>query len=110
VFESLASGNQQSGFPLSRVVCHMEWAADGSPYVERLIEFESRVNDIWMRHEDAVICTYDLSRFGGATVVDIMRTHPMVIIGGVLQQNPFYVPPEQFLLELQERRTKPHSN
>lgn len=105
VFESLASGNQQSEFPLSRVVCHMEWAADGTPYVERLIEFESRVNDIWMRHEDAVICTYNLARFGGDTVIDIMRTHPMVIIGGTLHQNPFYVPPERFLLERRERRT-----
>jgi hypothetical protein len=110
VFEHLASGNQQSAFPLSRVVCHMDWARDGSPYVERLIEFESRVNDIWMRHEDAVICTYNLARVNGATVVDIMRTHPMVIVGGVLQQNPFYVPPEQFLLELRERQTQSRSN
>jgi hypothetical protein len=37
-------------------------------------------------------------------VVDIMRTHPMTIIGGILQQNPFFVPPEQFLAELCERR------
>ena len=29
--------------------------------------------------------------------IDIMRTHPMIIIGGVLQQNPFFVPPEEFL-------------
>jgi hypothetical protein len=35
--------------------------------------------------------------------MDIMRTHPMVIIGGVLQENPFFVPPDQFLRELQER-------
>jgi hypothetical protein len=27
-------------------------------------------------------------------VIDIMRTHPMVIIGGILQQNPFFVPPD----------------
>ena len=25
--------------------------------------------------------------------MDIMRTHPMVIIGGILQENPFYAPP-----------------
>jgi len=31
-----------------------------------------------------------------------MRTHPVVIIGGILQQNPFYVPPEQFLREVRE--------
>jgi hypothetical protein len=27
----------------------------------------------------------------------------MVIIGGVLQQNPFFVPPDEFLRELRER-------
>ena len=28
--------------------------------------------------------------------MDIMRTHPMVIIGGILQENPFYAPPDAF--------------
>jgi hypothetical protein len=36
--------------------------------------------------------------------MDILRTHPMVIIGGVLQENPFFVPPDAFLDELQRRR------
>ena len=50
-----------------------------------------------------VICTYDLSRFEASVVMDIMRTHPMVIIGGILQENPFYVPPDEMLKELKER-------
>jgi hypothetical protein len=29
----------------------------------------------------------------------------MIIIGGVLQENPFFVPPDEFLRELRERRT-----
>jgi len=37
-------------------------------------------------------------------VIDIMRTHPMVIIGGILQQNPFFVSPEEFLREFRQRR------
>jgi hypothetical protein len=36
--------------------------------------------------------------------MDIMRTHPMVIIGGFLQENPFFVPPEEMLAELRRRR------
>jgi hypothetical protein len=36
--------------------------------------------------------------------MDIMRTHPMVIIGGLLQENPFFVPPEEMLEELGRRR------
>jgi hypothetical protein len=105
VFEQLASGNAKGGFPLSRIVCHMDWAAEGRSYVDNLVEFESRVNDVWCRHDDAVICVYDLAKFGGDTVVDIMRTHPMIIIGGILQQNPFFVPPREFLRELRERRS-----
>jgi hypothetical protein len=104
VFEELASGNGKGGFPLSRIVCRMDWAVDRGSYVDDVVEFESRVNDIWSRHDDAVICTYHLGKFGGDTVIDIMRTHPMVIIGGILQQNPFYVPPAQFLRELRDRR------
>ena len=82
----------------------MDWAADGRSHVDDLVEFESRVNDVWRRHDDAVICVYDLAKFGGDTVIDIMRTHPMIIIGGILQHNPFFVPPEEFLRELRERR------
>lgn len=106
VFEQLASENAKGKFPLSRIVCHMEWAAEGRKYIDDLVEFESRVNDVWRRHDDAVICTYDLAKFGGDTVIDIMRTHPMIIIGGILQQNPFFVPPEVFLHELRERRAR----
>jgi hypothetical protein len=103
-FEQIASGNAPGGFPLSRIVCRMDWAAEHKPCVEDLIEFESRVNDVWEHHDDAVICTYHLGKFGGDTVIDIMRTHPMIIIGGILQRNPFFVPPAEFLQELRERR------
>jgi len=106
VFERLASDPTRGKFPRSRIVCHMDWAAEGRSYVDSLVEFESRVNDVWRRHDDAVICVYDLAKFGGDTVVDIMRTHPMSIIGGILQQNPFFVPPEEFLRELRGRRAR----
>jgi len=104
VFEKLSSGNDNGVYPLSRIVCQMDWAAHERSHIDNLVEFESRVNDVWRRHEDAVICVYDLAKFGGDTVIDIMRTHPMVIIGGILQPNPFYVPPEEFLRELRERQ------
>lgn len=105
VFEQLASGPGNKGFALSRIVCQMDWAADSRSHIDNLVEFESRVNNVWHHHEDAVICVYDLAKFGADTVIDIMRTHPMVIIGGILQSNPFYVPPEEFLLELRQRRS-----
>lgn len=101
--EELKNGAKQ-GFPLSRSIGHMEWALEEPPGVEDLVEYEARLNYILPRYPDPIICVYDLNRFGGSVVLDVLRTHPMVIIGGTLQENPFFVPPDQFLLQLRERR------
>ena len=104
-FEGLASGNAGGGFPFSRIVCRMDWVVGDRARLENVIEFESRVNDVWSRHDDAVICTYYLNQFSGDAVIDIMRTHPLVIIGGMLQQNPFFMPPKEFLNDFRSRRS-----
>jgi hypothetical protein len=100
--EALAEGKAQ-GFPLTRVLANMEWALEDRPGVEDLLEFETRVNYLAPRYHDALCCTYYLPRFRADVVMTILRTHPMVIIGGVLQQNPFFVPPDELLRELRER-------
>jgi hypothetical protein len=46
-----------------------------------------------------------LAKFNAGAVLDILRTHPVVIIGNMVAENPFFVPPEAFLQELSERRT-----
>jgi hypothetical protein len=88
---------------LTRLVANMEWALEDLPGVHDIVEYETRLNHVLPEYHDPVICTYDLSRFDASVVMDIMRTHPMVIIGGILQENPFYVPPDVMLKELKER-------
>ena len=97
-------GGRKQGYPLTRMVAHMEWALEERPGVDDLVEYEAKVNEIWPKHKDAVICVYDLAKFGGHIVVDIMRTHPVVLIGGILHENPYYTPPAQFLRERRARR------
>jgi hypothetical protein len=43
------------------------------------------------------------SQPGGDVVIDILRTHPVALIGGVLQVNPCFVPTAEFLAELRSR-------
>lgn len=87
----------------TRFVGNMEWALEDLPGVHDILEYETRLNQFLPEHHDPVVCCYDLSRFDASLVMDIMRTHPMVIIGGILQENPFYVPPEEMLQELKTR-------
>ena len=86
----------------------MEWALEAELDAKELLEYEARANDIWI-HQDGpvnpVICTYDLTRFSGQVAVDVMPTHPLVIIGGILQENPFFVLPDEFLEGLHVRRS-----
>jgi len=96
----------QRGFPRTRLVAHMEWALEDREGVSDLIEYEARFNLMHWSDRDPVICTYDLTRFNGDVIMDVLRTHPMVILGGVLQESPFFIPPEQFLQELRERQLR----
>jgi hypothetical protein len=100
--EALDPAKKQPG-KLTRLIANMEWALEDLPGVHEIVEYETRLNHVLPKYQDPVICTYDLSRFEASVVMDIMRTHPMVIIGGILQENPFYVPPEEMLKELKER-------
>lgn len=90
---------------LTRLVANMEWALEDLPGVNDIVEYETRLNNTLPAYHDPVVCTYDLSRFDASVVMDIMRTHPMVIIAGTLQENPFYVPPAEMLKELQARES-----
>ena len=105
LFEQVLQSGPAAGYAQTRFLAHMEWALVDLPGVEDLIEFETRVNYIVPKYEDIVICSYNLSKFNASVVMDALRTHPVAIIGGLLQENPFFVPPDQFLHEMRERRS-----
>lgn len=95
---------QRHGFRRTRYVTHMEWALAASPLTEKLAEYEANANYSIPKRDDAVICVYDFPRWGGQTLVDALRTHPLVIIGGYLHENPFFQPVAEFLGEVALRR------
>jgi hypothetical protein len=92
------------GFPRTRLVAHAELVMGTLEGANDFIEYESRLNYLLPRYEDPVICTYDLSQISAGVAVDVLRTHPLAIIGNVLRENPFFVPPDILLMELRDRR------
>jgi len=101
--KALKEGSEQ-GYKSTRFIANMEWALECKPGFEELAAYETKFNYILPRYDNnTVCCTYDISRFGASIVMDMLRTHPMVIVGGGLQENPFWVPPDEFLEELRQR-------
>lgn len=103
--QGLLDGGKHQGFVLTRIIAHMEWALEERFHVNDLLEYEARVNYMWPRCKDVAICVYDLAKFGRHIVMDILRTHPIVLIGGIIKESPFFQQPDEFLRELRERRS-----
>ena len=104
--EKLIQSGAAAGYTRTRLVGHhMDWLFLDKPAVNSLVEYEARLNQILSKYSDLVICNYDSSKVSASVAMDIMRTHPVAIIGGLLRENPFFVPPEQFLAEMRERRS-----
>lgn len=85
------------GFTGLRSAGEMEWATCGAPGCERLVEYESRVNDLTERLSITGLCQYNRQRNPPATLRDALRTHPIVMLDGKAYKNLYYEPPAIFL-------------
>jgi MEDS: MEthanogen/methylotroph, DcmR Sensory domain len=105
-WKNLLDTSGSNGLPRTRLIAQMEWALEDRDVAGDMVEYEARFNNVHRGSSDPAICVYDLSKFSANVIGDALRTHPMVIMGGVLQENPHYTPPEEFLREFLGRRLK----
>ena len=97
--ESVGAAISSGRFRFARAVGEMSWALRNLPKVEELIGYESELNRFLPRYPQWFMCLYDLETFGGAILVDLLRTHPKLLLGGMLLENPHYLSPDEFLAQ-----------
>jgi hypothetical protein len=90
-------GGVADGFAFTRAVGEMTWALRQMPGVEELVGYEARLNLFLPRYPQVILCLYELDRFSGEVLVDLLKTHPKVLLGGMVLDNPYYLEPEEFL-------------
>lgn len=85
------------GYSALRVTGEMTWALRGLAGSERLVEYESRLNEFLPDSKCLAICQYDRRRFDPETLLGVLRTHPIAIVGTVIRDNFYYIPPAELL-------------
>ncbi|HEY4117158.1 MAG TPA: MEDS domain-containing protein [Byssovorax sp.] len=95
--------NAEAGRPPMRIVGQMGWVYTNPRGIEDLVSYEASVNDVLNRGKTPTVCVYDVRRLSGATMMDLLRAHPLTIMNGVLHENPFYTPAEEMLRDLRAR-------
>ena len=88
---------REAGYPNARISGEMSWALKGIPGSDRLMEYEALVNDVLVTHPVTAICQYDAGLFSGATILDVLKVHPMMVVHGQIVHNPYYMKPQEFL-------------
>lgn len=69
----------------------MTWAVTEIIGAANLIRYEAELNRFVSRHRLVLLCLYDLDKFRGDLFVDIMKTHPKVLMGSTVLENLYYV-------------------
>jgi len=81
---------KDGGFHGCRGSGEMSWVLKEMPGAERLLEYESRINNVIIDHPLIVMCQYDATRFNGATILGVLKVHPYIIVKGMVVRNPYY--------------------
>lgn len=86
-----------AGFRGLRITGEMSWAQGEESGCERLIEYEARLNCFFPGQRVVAICQYHRRRFPAEAIRDVLRTHPVAVLGSQVCPNLFYEPPELIL-------------
>ena len=107
MIESALKGASASGFKRVRTCGDMSWALRDMPGTDELMQYESRVNKLIREHDCTLMCTYDINQFSGRAIMDILATHPLVLLGDRIYENQYYVEPEDFVTTIARRGAAP---
>jgi DNA-binding CsgD family transcriptional regulator len=86
----------ESDFPMLRAAGEMSWMLPQLGGADGLFVYESVVNQILEDMPAVFMCMYDLQGFGVSMLVDVLRTHPKVLLDRTVLDNP------QFLTQVED--------
>src|SRR6201988_3743338 len=85
------------GFTALRATGETEWVLRGGRGLERWMEYESKLNHTLAENKCSALCQYNRRLFPPELILDVIRTHPVVVYRGTVCRNLYYVPPDEFL-------------
>jgi signal transduction histidine kinase/ActR/RegA family two-component response regulator len=84
-------------FDFVRSVGDMSWALEAETDARDLVSYESELNRFLPRYPQVMLCLYDLDQFNGEVLIGILQTHPLVLLAGMVMENPYYIEPDKIL-------------
>ena len=84
------------GWPFVRIISEASWTIRDIPGINEFMVYEAKYNEISRPYPHVTVCLYDFDVFGPEMLIAILKTHPFVLVGGVVHENPDYMQPDEF--------------
>lgn len=89
--------NGQSNRYNVRATAEMDWIKETIKDKTQLMTYEAYLNYFIPDKAWVSICLYNVNELSGDMLMDVLRTHPYTISGGIITSNPYYLPPDEWL-------------
>ncbi len=92
----------REGWQAVRISIDMTWLAKDIATPEQILKYEAASDAVFTFQNAPIIALmhYDHSKLVPSLVVEMLKLHPISVVGKYIKRNPFYLNSEQYMLKI----------
>jgi hypothetical protein len=92
----------REGWKAVRISMDMTWLTHEVATSEQVLKYEAASDAVFTFQNAPIIALmhYDYSKLPGPLVVEMLKLHPIAVVGKFIKRNPYYLNSEQYLLKI----------
>jgi hypothetical protein len=110
--QALIARSLSEGWQTVRAVIDMGWLCSGVATPEQILKYEAAADAVFTFQSRPIVALlqYNYSELPGELVVELLKLHPMAVVGRFIKRNPYYINAEEYMVKIirrgqQRRRT-----
>jgi hypothetical protein len=106
--QALIARSLSEGWQTVRAVIDMGWLANDVATPEQLLKYEAAADAVFTFQSRPIVALlqYNYSELPGELVVELLKIHPIAVVGKFIKRNPYYVDAEEYMVKIIRRGQK----
>lgn len=111
--QSFIARAMKEGWSAARGALDMSWITEGAATPSQVLKYEAAADAVFTFQNSPVviIVQYNYAKLAGEIVVELLKLHPLAVVGKYIKRNPYYVDSEEYFMRIvridRERRMAP---
>lgn len=100
--QSFIAKSLKEGWTACRGAMDMSWLTDGAATPSQVLKYEAAADAVFTFQNSPVVIVvqYNYGKLAGEIVVELLKLHPLAIVGKYIKRNPYYVDSEEYFMRI----------